>query len=338
MTLYAAIDLHSTNNVVVVLDDNDAPVLKPRRLPNDPRAVLQALEPHKAEIKAVAVESTFNWYWLADALQESGYTVQLVHAAAVPQYAGLKHGDDASDATHLAHLMRLGILPTGYICPQPVRALRDLMRRRQTLVQQQTKDVLVLQSMFRRIRGAERVDIEALNRELIVRAFDQPADQQSALAVWDAWKAVRRSIDRLERWIKVQLRRMPPLTQLRTIPGVGAILGPTLLLETGAIERFAAVGNYCSYCRMVDSKRLSNGKVKGHGNRKSGNAHLAWAWLEAANFAIRFDPTIRSWYDRKLGQVKLHVIAIKAVAHKLARAGYFMLREDKPFDVHRAFG
>jgi transposase len=176
MKLYAAIDLHATNNVVIVIDEHDQPRLKPIRLKNDAQAVLTALAPYKDDIVAVAVESTFNWYWLVDALQAAGYEVKLVHAAAVPQYAGLKHGDDDSDAFHLAHLMRLDILPTGTICPQPVRALRDLMRRRESLVQQQTRNLLMLQSMFRRVLG-ESVKISVLDRGVIEKAFVQPADR-----------------------------------------------------------------------------------------------------------------------------------------------------------------
>jgi transposase len=337
MKLYAAIDLHATNNVVVVIDEHDQMRLAPDRLKNDAAAVLGALAPFKDEITAVAVESTFNWYWLVDALQAAGYKVMLVHAAAVPQYAGLKHGNDDSDAFHLAHLMRLGILPTGTICPQPVRALRDLMRRRESLVQQQTRDLLILQSMFRRVLG-QSVKISALDRPAIQKAFAQPADRCAALAVWKTWQGVQRQVEALERWINTRLRREPQLETLLTIPGVGPILGPMILLETGDIARFASVSKYASYCRMVDSKRLSNGKVKGHGNRKSGNGHLSWAWIEAANIAIRCDDSIERWYQRKLSQVKkLRVVAIKAVAHKLARAAYFMLRDGTSFESHRAF-
>lgn len=76
----------------------------------------------------------------------------------------------------------------------------------------------------------------------------------------------------------------------------------TILLESGAIERFDSVGDYASYCRMVKSVRLSNGKRKGHGNRKCGNRYLGWAFMEATNYAVRFDPLIRRRYERKRAQ------------------------------------
>ena len=122
-----------------------------------------------------------------------------------------------------------------------------------------------------------------------------------------------------------------------TTSGIGEILGLTILLETGPIERFARVGNYASYCRCVGSERISNGKRKGHGNTKSGNKYLAWAYLEAANFAVRYNDKIKRYYQRKRAKTN-GVVAIKAVAHKLARACYHMLREGTDFDVDRAFG
>ena len=337
MKLYAAIDLHSTNSVVCVIDEQDVVKLKPQRLKNEAALILEVLAPFQQDIQSVTVESTFNWYWLVDALEGAGYTVKLAHAAAVPQYAGLKHGDDDSDALHLAHLLRLGILPTGTICPQPIRALRDLMRRRHSLVQQQTRDVLILKSMFHRVLG-DRVSVAKLDRAAIRAAFPQQADRCAAVAVWETLQGVQRTVDKLERWIRQRLRRLPPMIQLKSMSGIGDILGPTILLETGDIKRFASVGNYVSYCRLVDSKRLSNGKVKGHGNRKSGNKHLCWAWIEVANVAIRCNKTIECWYDRKLKAVKMPVIAKKAVAHKCARAGYFMMRDGTDFDADRAFG
>jgi transposase len=109
------------------------------------------------------------------------------------------------------------------------------------------------------------------------------------------------------------------------------------MLETGDISRFASVGNYVSYGRLVGSSHLTNGKCKGSGNTKNGNAFLCWAFIEAANFAIRFDPTIRRYYQRKQARTK-RIVALKAVAHKLARACYHMIKDDVKFDITRAFG
>src|SRR5437868_4516792 len=126
---YSGIDLHSNNSVVVVSDEADRIVCS-RRVPNELPTILALLEPYRAQLAGVVVESTYNWYWLVDGLQAAGYRVHLAHTAAIKRYEGLKHSGDESDAAHLAHLLRLGILPTGYICAPAERAVRDLARKR----------------------------------------------------------------------------------------------------------------------------------------------------------------------------------------------------------------
>jgi transposase len=123
---------------------------------------------------------------------------------------------------------------------------------------------------------------------------------------------------------------------LTTIPGVGAILGMTIALETGDIGRFPAVGHYASYCRCVKSEKLSNGKKKGEGNAKSGNQYLSWAFSEAAHFAVRYQPLAKRFFDRKQRKTN-GIVAIRSVAHKLARAAYYMLRDQVPFDEQKLF-
>ena len=129
MRLYSVIDLHSTNNLLGIYDEDDRIVVS-KRLPNDLGVVSQTLEPYKAELVGIAVESTYNWYWLVDGLMEADYRVHLANPAAIQQYSGLKYTDDHSDARWLAHLLRLGVLPEGYIYPKAERAVRDLLRKR----------------------------------------------------------------------------------------------------------------------------------------------------------------------------------------------------------------
>jgi transposase len=134
----------------------------------------------------------------------------------------------------------------------------------------------------------------------------------------------------------VAVRLDPGFEVLTTIKGVGPILALTIMLETGDIGRFAQVGDYASYCRLVKAEKLSNGKRKGAGNRRCGNKYLSWAYSEAAHFAVRWQPEARRFYERK--QAKTNgIVAIRALAHKLARAAYYMLREQKPFEVSRLF-
>ena len=152
MPLYGGIDLHANNSVVVLLNAQDQ-VIYQKRLPNDLPTILEALAPHPGEIEGLVVESTYNWYWLVDGLMEAGYQVHLANPAAIQQYSGLKYSDDHSDARWLAHLLRLGVLPKGYIYPKAERAVRDLLRKRAHLVRQHTSNVLSVQNILVRNTG-----------------------------------------------------------------------------------------------------------------------------------------------------------------------------------------
>ena len=338
MKKYSGIDLHSNNNVVLVSDEADR-VLYRRRLPNELGKVLEALEPYRAELAGVVVESTYNWYWLVDGLQAAGYKVHLANPAAMKRYDGLKHSGDDTDAAHLAHLLRLGILPTGYIYPPAERVLRDLGRRRLQLVRHRTMHVLAVENVQARETGArmtgDRVKrLDAQKVQALGLAEDVTVGMQANVAVI---RTLNEEIAKLEKHLLERLEPRPEYALLRTAPGVGDILGPIILLETGSIERFAAVGNYASYARCVDSTRLSNGKKKGEGNVRNGNKYLAWAFIEAANMAKRWCPEARRFHDRKKLKTNA-IVATKALAHKLARACYHMLRTGEPFDMKRCFG
>ena len=338
MKLYGGIDLHSNNNLVCLLDDRDRVVFE-RRLPNRLEAVLLELSPYRSALQALAVESTFNWYWLVDGLMGAGYDVRLVNTAAVRQYEGLKHTDDAHDARWLAHLLRLGILPEGYIYPREERGVRDLLRKRSQLVRKRTAHLLSIQNLFARNTGSSlsgyRVkQLSEAQVDQLLPETDQALAVKSNLRVLQCLEG---EISRLEQVVKARVHLKPAFRPLLSVAGVGPILGLTIMLETGDVGRFADPGHFASYCRCVGSTRWSNGKKKGEGNRKNGNKYLAWAFVEAAHFAIRFDPLVRRFYQRKKARTN-GVVAVKAVAHKLARASYYVMRDGVPFDSVRAFG
>lgn len=338
MSLYAGIDLHSNNSVLAVIDETDTSV-RQRRLPNELPVILKNLEPFRDELRGVVVESTYNWYWLVDGLKAHGYKVHLANTAAIPQYSGLKYSGDESDARHLAHLLRLGILPEGYVYPRQDRPIRDLLRRRFQLVRMATGLMVSIQSAWARQtgRGLSANEFRQLCPGQIEQAFADISVRFGVLTHLKAWRAIEEQVQQVERWVvKARTRRQEQIA-LRTTPGIGRVLSLTIALETGDIHRFASVGDYASYCRMVKSERISNGKNKGHGNRKCGNRYLAWAWIEAAHFARCHSPPIQRWYQRKCSK-RHKIIAIKAVAHKLARAGYYLMRDGGVFDVKRAFG
>ena len=337
MKLYGGIDLHSNNSVIVLSDEEDKVIYR-RRLPNNIELVIPELEPFGKDIEGLVVESTYNWYWLVDGLMDAGYRVHLANTAAIVQYEGLKYADDDTDARWLAKLLRLGLLPQGYIYPKEERPVRDLLRRRSRLVQQHTGNLQSVQNLMARNRG------RSLSANRIKRLTYEEVDgllpnAELALAVKGNLAVMRTLegvIDLLEKAIKGRIKLRPAFKPLLTVNGIGEILGLTIMLETGEIERFAKVGNYASYCRCVGSEHLSNGKRKGRGNRKNGNKYLAWAYIEAANFAVRYNPEIKRYYQRKRARSN-GIVAIKTVAHKLARACYYILRDQVPFEVNRAF-
>ena len=164
-------------------------------------------------------------------------------------------------------------------------------------------------------------------------AYEQLA-ARSQLAVY---RATRQEIERLEAAALAVMKPTPQFQILQTMRGVGAVLGLTIALETGEIGRFRSVGHYASYYRCVDSQRLSNGKKNGEGNAKAGNKYLSWAFSEAAHDAVRYEPRAQRFYERKRRQ-RNGIVAIRAMAPKLCRAAYFMMRDQRPFDAARLFG
>jgi transposase len=323
----------------MVLNDEKDRVVFGRRLPNELEAVMRALQPYRGTIRGIAVESTFNWYWLVDGLQEAGYRVHLVHTAKMEKYKDRKYEDDHSEAWLSAHLLRVGRLPTGYICPRERRGVRDLLRKRGHLVQQQTANILSLENIFARTLGCKigAQEVRELDEETIVSRFQ---DANVALAGASTLRVVRvlqEQIRELEEAVLQQVQDDREFRLLKTISGVGQILGLTIWLETGEIGRFSSVGDYASYSRCVKSERWSNGRKKGEGNRKNGNRYLRWAYMEAAHYAVRYNPRARRFQQRKAGKTNAFT-AWSALAHKLCRASYYVMRDQVAFRSQLLFG
>jgi len=336
--LYTGIDLHSNNNYIGIIDDSDRRVYK-KRLPNKGEVILAELEPFKKEIAGVVVESTFNWYWLADCLMDAGYKVHLANPAGIQKYKGLKHSNDAYDSFWLAHLLRLNILPEGYIYPKEDRPVRDLLRKRGHLVKLRTSVINSLQGIINRNYGFKLTTnkIRQVSQDNVTPLLAGEDDLALSGAVSkDTIDYLSQQITRIERSLKNKVKTKQAFTWLQTIPGVGLILALTITLETGSIERFAKVGNFTSYCRKVPTSWTSNNKKKGKGNKKNGNKYLAWAFSEAAEFARRYNDMARTFYNRKLARTN-RMVAHAALAHKLARASYYIMKDNVEFDNKKLF-
>ena len=337
MKVMAGIDLHS-NNAVCGLVDQDGKRLLHKRVPCDLRSVLDVLAPYKQQLDTVAVESTFNWYWLVDGLQDNQYHVVLANPAAMKQYSGLKHTDDTSDAFFLGELLRLKILPTAHIYDRRTRPVRDLLRRRMLLVRQRTSLILSLKSLHARTTGRplSQAMAKAMQPEAAAELFSHPAEKLIAREQAQYIQQLHRSVAGIEKMVVADVKKLPCYEKLQTLPGVGRILGLTITLETGDIKRFASAGDYASYCRTVDSQRLSNGKQKGQNNEKCGNKYLAWAYVEAANFARRSPGPSQRFFDRKLAKTN-RFVATKSLACKLSKAAWCVMSQGVSFDSKKVF-
>ena len=338
MQLYAGIDLHSSNNYMAMMDADGKRVFK-RKMPNEPGTILSSLENFKEGVVGVVVESTFNWYWLVDLLDEAGYRVHLANPAAIQKYSGLKHADDKHDAFWLAEMLRLKILPKGYIYPKEERPIRDLLRKRGHLVRLRTSLILSLQNIVARNCGVRLSvnDAKRLKEDVVVPLLEANDDLALAGAISkETIDFLTRKIRSVESIVEQKVKLKDEYSHLLTIPGIGKILALTIMLETGPISRFAKVGNYVSYCRKVNSKWTSNDKPKGKGNKKNGNKYLAWAFSEAAELARRYDTQCRSWYNRKMQKTNL-MVAHQALAHKLARAAYCVMKKQVVFTPGKLF-
>jgi transposase len=334
----AGIDLHS-NNVVVGIMDEDGKRVSSVKLPCKLSEIVKFLAPFKKRLEQVAVESTYNWYWLVDGLQSLKYPVVLANPAGMQQYSGIKHADDTNDAFFLAELLRLKILPTGHIYDAQLRPVRDLLRRRMTLVHQRTALMLSFKSLYTRTTGQEMTlkELKDLEMKQAQELYAHPANQMIAGMQIKHIEQLTESIDKIEKAVIASARELPPYGRLTTLPGIGIILGMTITMEVGGIERFASAGDFASYCRTVEAQRTSNSKKKGENNSKCGNKYLAWAFVEAANFARRYDGQCRKWFDRKAVRTS-NVIATKALACKLAKAAWYLMAEGTDYDPQRMFG
>ena len=292
MKLYGGIDLHSNNSVISIKDEKGE-IKARKKLPNDLCLIFQFLAAFKTNLVGLVVESTYNWYWLVDALMEAGFRVHLANTTAIQQYSGLKYADDNSDADWLAEMLRLGILPEGYIYPKEERTVRDLMRKRMQLVQQSTKNLLSIQGIYTRHLN-HRISnnkVKQLTEKQIEKDFSFSNIILAAQSNLVVMNCLKKQIKNIETSLVQQVKLRSEFKQLKSIDGFGNILSLTIMLETGSLSRFDKVGNYASYCRCVSGARYSNGKKKGKTNKKNGNKYLAGLLLKPP--ILLFDITKR---------------------------------------------
>jgi len=337
MRLYVSMDLHSSNCYTGIIDEGSKKLFN-RKLANDKRRIISALVPYKEEIAGIAVESTYNWYWLVDTLMEEGYKVHLANPSAMKQYEGIKYLDDRHDAFWLANMLRLGILPAGYIYPRETRGVRDLLRQRSRFVVQKTSLKHTLQQIYCNNTGIilRNNTLNDIEEEEIKSALGEEDLSYSGTSILATIRFIEGQMKAIETHILNRVKGEPLYPSLMTVPGIGVVPGLTIVLESGPLDRFASAGHYASYCRCVPTAYWSNSKQKGGGNKKNGNRYLSWAYAEAAHFAIRSCKEAKAFYQRKCAKTN-QPSAYRAVANKLSKACYYMMKDRMPFDAERLF-
>ena len=321
----------------VCILNQEGTILLHRNMKAEPDSFLKAVAPFRQDL-AVAVECIFTWYWLADLCAQEAIRFVLGHALYMKAIHGGKAKNDKIDALKIATLLRGGMMPQAYAYPAEMRSTRDLLRRRMHLMRQRAELLGHVQRTNQQYNLPEigRKIAYRSNRDGVAERFPDPVVASNV--TFDLKRIT--FYDDLLNQIELEIVRHAKLHDantfhlLDTIPGVGKILALVMLYEIHDIDRFATVQDFASYCRLVKPKKESAGKVYGSSGGKIGNAHLKWAFSEAAVGFLRNNPAGQAYLARlenKHGKAK----ALTALAHKLARAVYHMMRRKEAFDMKR---
>jgi transposase len=334
---YCGVDLHARSLYVHVLDDKGVTRLE-RDLPASPAAFLDAVAPYRDGL-VVGCECMFAWYWLADLCERERIPFVLGHALAMKAIHGGKTKNDRLDARTIAGLLRGGFFPMAYVYPKAKRETRDLLRRRSFFVRQRAQLIAHVQntnSQYNLPPFDKKLTYKGNRSAALADRFEHPSTQLAVRADLALVENYDAQIAALETHLVKSAKVDDPTTFafLRTIPGVGPILGLVMLYEIDAIDRFPAVGHLLSYARLVTGTHESAGKVKGVGGRKMGNAHLKWAFAEAASLMLRSFAPAKAWVQRqakKRGAKKAHAI----LEARIGRAVYHLWRKQVAFDAKK---
>jgi transposase len=337
-TFYCGIDLHARTMYLCVLNQAGEIVLH-RNMKAAPAPFLKAIAPYREDL-VVCVECIFTWYWLADLCAQEGIPFVLGHALYMKAIHGGKAKNDKLDAHKIAMLLRGGMLPQAYVYPAEMRATRDLLRRRMYLTRKRAELLTHVQNTNSQYNLAEigkKIAYKA-NRDGVAERFPDPAVQKSIavdLALIDYYDQLLRELE-LHLLTAAKQHHANILYLLRTVPGIGKILSLVLLYEIHDIRRFPRVQDFVSYCRLVKCAKESAGKRYGSAGTKIGNAYLKWAFSEAAVLFLRNNPAGQKYLarlEKKHGKGK----ALTVLAHKLARAVYYMPKRETAFDLDKFF-
>jgi transposase len=333
---YCGIDLHARSMYVCILR-HDGAMLLHRNMKAAPEPFLQAVAPYRDGL-VVAVECIFTWYWRADLCAAEGIPFVLGHARYMKAIHGGKAKNDKSDAQKIAALLRGGMLPHAYVYPAEMRATRDLLRRRTHLMRKRAELLAPVQntnSQYNLPEIGKKIAYQA-NRAGVAERFEDAAVQKTIEVDLALITYYDQMLNDLELFILKTAKQHDAQTLylLPTVPGIGKILSLVLLYDIHDLDRFPRVQDFASYCRLIKCAKAAGGKRLGTSGNKIGNAHLKWAFSEAAPLFLRGNEPGQKYLaklENKHGKGK----ALSILAHTLARAVYFMLKRPTTFDLEQ---
>lgn len=334
---YCGIDLHSKEMYVCILD-KDGTIKLHRNIKANPQEFLKIISPFREGL-VVAVECIFTWYWLADLCGEHEIPFVLGHALYMKSIHGGKTKNDKIDSEKIARLLKAGMLPQAFVYPPEMRGIRDLMRRRLYFVRKRAELMAHVQMTYQQ-HNLEQPGVKItkhVHRVGIENVFDDPATKLSvgadSLLIGTYTTLITGLESKIQRLAGKSFDNKLDLTLLQTVPGIGPVLSRTILFEMQDVSRFSTVQKFCSYARLVKPQHSSAGKKTGSsgGKRKIGNPHLRWAFAEAVIVFLR-DEAVGKTLMEKLLKKYSKSKAMSVLSHKIARACYFILLNQQPFD------
>jgi len=335
-TYYCGIDLHARNLYVCIIDQKGKTLLH-KEIKACPMQLSETIQPYLEDL-VIGVECMHCWYWVADFCEAQNIPFILGHALYMKAIHGGKTKNDKIDSYKIAHLMRGGNFPLAYTYPKAMRATRDLLRRRTRLVRHGADlKAHVANTTSQYNLPPNRVNLKNVSaREQLQHTFDDTVVQRNIDLDLVVLECYHRELSKIEWFIEQQAKQHQPayLSLLKSVPGIGKILALTILFEIGDINRFESVQKFASYCRLVKCKAESAGKTYGTQGNKIGNGHLKWAFSEAAVLYLRGNQKAQKYLQRLQRRMPKSK-ALSALAHKLGRAVYFMLKNGTVFDEKR---
>lgn len=331
---YCGIDLHARTMYLCIMDSK-GDIKFHKNLKTSPGALKKAIKPYLDNL-VIGVECMFSWYWVADFCDDNNITFILGHALYMKAIHGGKAKNDKVDSYKIVSLIRGGTFPQAFVYPRGMRATRDLLRRRIRFVRKRAE----LLSHVQNTNTQYNNDIIGRNlryksnQKFMDNRFADPSAQKSIDCDLELINFYNKQITDIEGYIKkhAKFNDYQSYMLLNSVPGIGSIISMVILYEIYDINRFPKVQNFASYARLVKCKAESAGKSYGTSGAKIGNAHLKWAFSEAAVIFIRDNPRAKA-YVNKMTKKHNKGKALSILAHKLGRAVYFILKRKQPFNM-----